>query len=315
MNHVVTNMAHSARERLKNMARAGGRDADYLFQRYAFERFFYRIGESRHADRFILKGASLFTLWMGPMFRVTQDTDLESSLTPDHGRMAAVFREIAETPIPIDDGVVFDLSSLSVEDIKKQDAYKGLRVKFHARMGQARLPLQFDIGFGDSVYPRAEVAEYPVLLGGPPPRIKVYPQYTVVAEKFAAAVELGMANSRLKDYFDLWALSGNFAFDFGILKTAVTRTFARNGLDVPADWPIGLRDEFAGDSMKSSQWNAFLRKTQPQVRPDSLAAAVERIRAFLAPILSGEPRLPLAWSPETKQWEPAPAETPNSAPC
>ena len=196
MNHVVTNMAHSARERLKNMAKAGGRDADYLFQRYAFERFFNRIGESRYADRFILKGASLFTLWMGPMFRVTQDTDLESSLTPDHGRMAAVFREIAKTPLPADDGVVFDFSSLSVENIKKQDNYKGLRAKFHARMGQARLPLQFDIGFGDSVYPRAEVAEYPVLLGGPPPRIKVYPQYTVVAEKFAATVELGMANSR-----------------------------------------------------------------------------------------------------------------------
>ena len=310
MNHVVTNMAHSARERLKNMAKAGGRDADYLFQRYAFERFFYRIGESRYADRFILKGASLFTLWLGPMFRVTQDTDLESSLTPDHGRMAAVFREIAETPVPADDGVVFDFSSLSVEDIKKQDNYKGLRVKFHARMGQARLPLQFDIGFGDSVYPRAEVAEYPVLLGGPPPRIKVYPQYTVVAEKFAATVELGMANSRLKDYFDLWILSGNFAFDLGILTTAVTRTFARNGLAVPTDWPIGLRDEFANDAMKISQWNAFLRKTQPQVRPDSLAAAVERIRAFLAPILSGEPRPPLVWSPETKQWEPAPPETP-----
>jgi hypothetical protein len=118
--------------------------------------FFYRIGQSRHANRFILKGASLFTIWMGPMFRVPQDTDLESSLTPDHGRMADVFREIAEKPVAADDGVVFDLSALSVEDIKKQDDYKGLRVKFHARIGQAKLPLQFDIGFGDSVYPRKE---------------------------------------------------------------------------------------------------------------------------------------------------------------
>lgn len=310
MNHVVANMAHSARERLKNMARAGGRDADYLFQRYAFERFFYRIGESPYANRFILKGASLFTLWMGPMFRVTQDTDLESSLTPDHGRMAAVFREIAGMPVASDDGVVFDLSSLSVEDIKKQDDYKGLRVKFHARMGQARLPLQFDIGFGDSVYPRAEIAEYPVLLGGPKPRIKVYPQYTVVAEKFSAAVELGMANSRLKDYFDLWALSGNFTFDLDILKTAIQRTFSRNGLALPSDWPIGLQDEFAEDAKKISQWNAFLRKTQPQVRPDSLAGAVERIRAFLAPVLGGEDRPHLVWSPETKQWEPSPPEQP-----
>lgn len=234
---------------------------------------------------------------------MTQDTDLESSLTPDHGRMAAVFREIAETPVAYDDGVVFDFSSLSVEDIKKQDDYKGLRVKFHARMGQARLPLQFDIGFGDSVYPRAETAEYPVLLGGPKPRIKVYPQYTVVAEKFAAAVELGMANSRLKDYFDLWALSGNFAFDLGILKTAIERTFSRNGLTVPSNWPIGLQDEFANDAMKISQWNAFLRKTQPQMRPDSLSEAVACIRVFLTPILSGPPHPHLVWSPKTKQWD------------
>ena len=303
MNHTIVNMAHSARERLKNMAKASGRDADYLFQRYAFERFFYRIGQSPHADRFILKGASLFTLWMGPTFRVTQDTDLESTLTPDHERMAAVFREIAETPVPADDGVVFDLSSLSVDDIKKQDDYKGLRVKFHARIGQAKLPLQFDIGFGDSVYPRAEIAEYPVLLGGPKPRIQVYPQYTVVAEKFAAAVDLGMANSRLKDYFDLWVLSGHFPFDLDILQTAVGRTFKRNKLPLPAEWPIGLRDEFATDAMKLSQWNAFLRKTQPQTRPDSLSAAVARIRDFLSPVVSGETRPGLVWSPQTKQWE------------
>ena len=196
-----------------------------------------------------------------------------------------------------------------MEDIKKQDDYKGLRVKFHARMGQARLPLQFDIGFGDSVYPRAEVAEYPVLLGGPPPRIKVYPQYTVVAEKFAAAVELGMANSRLKDYFDLWALTETFPFDCGLLAKAFARTLGRKGFPVPKDWPDGLTDAYASNAMKLSQWNAFLRKTQPQVRPDSLAAAVERIRDFLAPVLSGENRTPLVWSPETKHWEPAPAET------
>lgn len=117
MNHVVTNVAHSVRERLKNLAKASGRDTDYLFQRYAFERFFFRIGKSAHADRFIPKGAALFSLWMGPMFRVTQDTDLESFLTPDHARMADVFREIAATPVPSDDGVAFDFSALSVEDI------------------------------------------------------------------------------------------------------------------------------------------------------------------------------------------------------
>lgn len=108
----------------------------------------------------------------------------------------------------------------------------------------------------------------------------------------------------LKDYFDLWALSGNFAFDLGILKTAIKRTFSRNGLTVPSNWPIGLQDEFANDTMKISQWNAFLRKTQPQMRPDSLSEAVACIRVFLTPILSGPPTHPhLVWSPKTKQWD------------
>jgi hypothetical protein len=150
---------------------------------------------------------------------------------------------------------------------------------------------------------RAEVAEYPVLLGGPKPRMKVYPQYTVVAEKFAAAVELGMANSRLKDYFDLWALSGHFAFNLDLLAMAIRRTFMRNKLALSVEWPIGLRDEFATDALKLSQWNAFLRKTQPQARPESLADAVGRIRLFLSPVVTGESRTGLVWSPRSKQWE------------
>ena len=285
MNHSIVNMGHSARERLKKLATSGGRDPAYLFQRYAFERFYWRIGKSDYAERFILKGASLFTLWMGPMYRVTQDTDLESRLTPDHERIAAAFREIASVPTPSDDGVRYDMNSMTVEDIKKQDDYKGVRVKFNARIEQARIPLQFDIGFGDSVYPKPVFAEYPCLLGGEPPVVLVYPQYTVIAEKFGAMVERGMENSRLKDYFDIWTLSGNFSFDFRLLKTAVSRTFGRKGIGIPQDWPVGLTDAFAEDRDKNLQWRAFLRKTEPASKPDSLADAVTRIREFLRPII------------------------------
>lgn len=165
MNHVVTNLGHSARERLKNLSRESGRISDYLFQRYAYERFFYRLGESRYRSRFVLKGASLFSIWLGPMFRVTQDVDFESSLTPDHELMADVFREIAELRVP-DDGVRFDASSIEVSGIKAEDQYKGVRVKFNAFIEQVRIRLQFDVGFGDSVYPRPEYGTYPVLLGG-----------------------------------------------------------------------------------------------------------------------------------------------------
>ncbi len=298
MNHTVVNVAHSVHERLKNLAKSGGRNADYLYQRYAFERFYWRIGKSAYADRFILKGASLFTLWMGPMYRVTQDTDLESRLTPDHERIARAFREIAAVPAPDDDGVRYDMESLSVEDIKKQDDYKGVRVKFRAYIGSSRFLLQFDIGFGDSVYPTPEFAEYPTLLGGEPPILMVYPQYASIAEKFSAMADLGMANSRLKDYFDIWALAGNFEFDGALLATSVARTVARNGIALPRDWPVGLTDEFSGDTTKNLQWRAFLRKTQPAAVPESLAAAVARIRDFLEPVVFPQNPPPSRWTPE-----------------
>ena len=297
MNHVVTNMGHSARERLKNLAKSGGRDPAYLFQRYAFERFYWRIGKSDYAGRFILKGASLFSLWMGPMYRVTQDTDLESRLTPDHARIAAAFREIAAIPPSADDGVRYDMDSLTVEDIKKQDDYKGVRVKFNAYIERARIPLQFDIGFGDSVFPKPAFAEYPTLLGGEPPVLLVYPQYTVVAEKFGAMAERGMENSRLKDYFDVWALSGNFEFDFPLLETAISRTFGRKGIEIPRDWPIGLTNEFVSDPEKNRQWRAFLRKTKPAAMPGSLEEAVSAIRDFLMPVLFPPKTRPAKWTP------------------
>ena len=303
MNHIVTNMGHSVRVRLKNLAKAGNRDVAYLFQRYAFERFYWRIGKSAYADRFILKGASLFTLWMGPMFRVTQDTDLESTLRPDLEGMKTVFAEIAAIPADHDDGVRYDAASIETSEIKAQDDYKGVRVRLNAYIERARIPLQFDIGFGDSVFPKPQIAEYPVLLGGEHPRLKVYPQYTVVSEKVSAMIDRGMDNTRLKDYFDIWALTETFPFDCGLLATAFARTLGRKGFPVPKDWPDGLTDAYASNAMKLSQWNAFLRKTRPQMRPDSLSDAVARIRAFLSPVLSGAPHPHLVWSPKTKQWD------------
>lgn len=237
------------------------------------------------------------------MFRVTQDTDLESTLRPDLDGMKRVFTEIALLPVEIDDGVRYDTASIETSEIKAQDDYKGVRVNFNALIERARIPLQFDIGFGDSVYPRPLFADYPVLLGGERPRMKVYPQYTVVAEKVSAMIARGMDNCRLKDYFDIWALTETFPFDLGLLATAMARTFERKRFSFAGEWPDGLTDAYATNPMKVSQWKAFLRKTQPQARPESLAEAVCRIRLFLAPVLKGKPRVGLTWSPDSRQWE------------
>ena len=302
MKRAIVNMGHSARERLKAIAKAGGRDANYVFQRYAFERFYYRIGRSSYADRFILKGAALFTLWMGPMFRVTQDTDLESTLTPDHGQLREVFSQIAQIQVEHDDGVRYDCESMEISDIKAEDEYKGVRIKFNAYIEQARIRLQFDIGFGDSVYPRAVFADYPVLLGGDPPRVRVYPQYSSISEKFGAMVSRGMDNSRLKDYFDIWALSANCQFDLELLKTAVARTFKRNGLELLGEWPTGLTDRFAENAMKNSQWRAFIRKTKPTAKPESLKEAIICIRRFLEPVVFAGTDHGAKWLPAEGRW-------------
>lgn len=296
------NTGRSAKDRLLKLRTGTGRELEYVLLRYAFERFLYRLGQSQDAERFVLKGAAAFCLWMGPMFRITRDTDLECRGTPDHGALRDFFRSVCDLPCE-DDGVVFDAGSVSTEDIKKEDKYKGIRVRLVARVEQARLRLQFDVGFGDSVYPAAEYTDYPTLLDGPAPRIRIYPRYSVVAEKFCAIAELGMPNSRLKDYFDLWALAGRFDFEFKTLRTACERTFARNGIPLPERFPVGLTDEFSTDAIKVSQWNGFLRRTQPAERPASLGEAVARIRTFLDPVVFR--RKPGRWSGSALSWDPS----------
>lgn len=282
----ISNVAHSVRDRLLKLSRESGRDFNYVLQRYAYERLYFRLGRSEYAARFVLKGASLFAVWLGPMFRVTQDTDFECNLTADHDCIRNAFFRIAQTEVD-DDGIVFDCTGIASEDIKKEDKYKGIRVKMTAFLGAARIPLQIDVGFGDSIYPAPAYSGYPTLLPGEEPRLKIYPQYTVIAEKVSAMVELGMRNSRLKDYFDLWVMLGKFTFDYALARTAIVRTFARRGLELPKPWPIGLTEEFSGDAMKRAQWTAFLRKVEPQEKPESLGAAIERVREFLDSIVRG----------------------------
>lgn len=294
----LSNVAHSVRDRLLALSREGGRDFNYVLQRYAYERLYFRLGRSVHSARFVLKGASLFAVWLGPMFRVTQDTDFESNLAPDHEGMRKAFSEILMTPVP-EDGLTFDTAGLIVEGIKKEDKYKGVRVRLTARLGVAQIPLQIDIGFGDSIYPSPVYGEYPTLLPGEAPRVKLYPQYTVLAEKISTIVELGMRNSRLKDYFDLWVLLGRFSFDYALFRTALQRTFKRRGLVLPESWPTGLTETFAADAMKQSQWRAFLRKIEPEEKPASLLLAVERVRRFLEPVLrpARDGGMHLVWRP------------------
>ncbi|MFC5580968.1 nucleotidyl transferase AbiEii/AbiGii toxin family protein [Rhodanobacter terrae] len=260
------------------MAKAQSSDFQQVLVRFALERILYRLTQSSHADRFLLKGALLFTLWYDMPHRATRDVDLLGFGASDLDSVAQVFREVAA--IAGDDGIVFDPASVTVESIRKEAGYGGVRVVVVAELARARCKTQIDVGFGDAVVPGPVDSVYPVLLEDlPAPRLRAYPTYTVVAEKLHAIALLGMANSRLKDYFDLSVLLEREILDADLLAEAIQATFERRGMVVPAELPVGLTDEFAQDPSRQALWLAFLKKNGLALEP--LGDVVGRLRSAL----------------------------------
>ena len=257
------NVAASIRARLKQHADARQQDFNLTLTHYGLERLLYRLSVSQHAHRYLLKGALLFSLWYNQPHRPTRDADLLGFGPDDVESAVAVFREIGS--IEVDDGLVFDVTSVKGSVIRKEAGYSGVRVDLLAALDGARIALQVDIGFGDAVTPAPKLVDYPVLLTGlPAPQLRAYPKYTVVAEKLHAVCLLGMANTRMKDYFDLWVLLTEGGLDAAELQRAVEATFARRKLALPLAVPMGLSDAFAQDAAKQRQWSAFLKKNQLQ---------------------------------------------------
>lgn len=277
------NLAASIRDRLLNKARAEKLDYNLLLTRYALERMIYRLSISAERDRFLLKGALLFDLWFDVPHRPTHDADFLGFGSAEIPQVEAVFRDICR--IEVDDGIVFDPDSVKAAEIRKEANYAGVRVTLMGMLDKARCPVQADIGFGDAVEPGPDEVDYPVLLAEmPAPHLRVYPRYTVVAEKLEALTSLGMLNSRMKDYFDLWVLMRYSEFDMQILIRAVAATFDRRQTRVPNGVPVGLSEEFANDPLKKKQWNAFLRKNS--IAPKPLSEVVTDLRDFLMPVLA-----------------------------
>jgi hypothetical protein len=280
-----SNIAASVRQRLLSLSRTEGRDFQEVLTRYALERLLYRLGRTAHHDQFILKGALLFSLWMDERHRATQDMDLLGRGAPEPTRLVSVFQDICVAEVP-DDGLVFHAESVVGGFIREDSTYGGVRLKLRANLERARIPLQVDIGFGDAVVPDPEEREFPALLDFPAPRVIAYRRETSIAEKFLALVSLGMDNSRMKDYFDLWLLSDEFPFDGETLGQAVEACFVRRSVSLPSAVPVGLTADFWQNSSKKTQWNAFVR--QRVATPDALPAfgiVVSQIAEFLLPVL------------------------------
>ena len=249
------NVGASVRQRLLNLAHAGGQPMELLLTRFALERLLYRLSLSPHRERFVLKGAMLLATWFDEPHRATRDVDLLGFGDAAEDALLGTFREIMA--VEVDDGVSFDLKGLRIEAIREEVEYSGSRLRTTAALAGARIPITVDIGFGDAVEPGVEDIDLPVLLDMPSPHLRAYPPETVIAEKFHAMVVLGRANSRMKDYYDVWMLMSTFALDPDRLRKAVVATFARRNTAVPALIPDGLSDAFAADPAKQRQWVAF----------------------------------------------------------
>jgi predicted nucleotidyltransferase component of viral defense system len=291
------NIVASVQARLVERSRELGVEHQLTLARFGGERLLYRLSKSEFADRFILKGAALLLLWLGEPIRPTKDVDLLGFGDTSAEALKRVFVELCGIESP-DDGLTFLPDSVHVDAIREDQEYGGMRVKLMAMLGNVRIPLQVDVGSGDAVVPPPELLDYPGLLDLPRARLRAYRPETSIAEKTEAMVRLALANSRMKDFFDIHRLAETKTFDGETMRLAVAATFTRRGIEIPGERPLALTSEFAGDAQKKVQWTAFLRRAR---RPElaDLSVIVATLERFLWPVLQaaaqGKP-WPRTWS-------------------
>lgn len=248
---------------------------------YVREGILDRLSKSDVADRFILKGASVFQVLLGQPHRPTADIDLLGFGTNEPEKLKAIFTEICR--IPTQDGLNF--TEISTDLLQKGKKYQGVRLKIGGNLNSISFTTQVDVGYGHIVTPKALDAEFPTLLDRVPPRLKIYPKETIVAEKLEAVVVLGLRNSRLKDYYDLLYLSNNFSFEGEILAEAINNTFTRRETPFPKSTPIGMTEKYINyDPVRRKDWKKLFQQGTMDSRP-KLSEAIASIREFLLPPL------------------------------
>lgn len=275
----IKNMGASVRARLLNLSKQRRQSFQFVLTDYVRERLLYRLSQTPHRDRFILKGAMLLTKWFEDPLRPTRDLDFLAIGDDDEDELVRVFKDVCA--VPFADGVVFDPNSIRVDRIREENEYGGLRITGSAKIDTAQVPIAIDIAFGDSVEPGLQEIDLPVLLDFPAPHLRAYARETVIAEKFQAMVMLGRANSRMKDFYDIWVLSRTFEFKDDKLARAIAATFARRKTAIPSELPDALTSDFANDPVKIQQWNSFVADVAYQ--PGTLAEMVKYLAGFLMP--------------------------------
>ena len=289
----MKNVAASVRARLGQQSKAEGQTLDFLIERFAIGRLFWRLSRSRYANLFVLKGAQLFCLWENNPHRPTRDIDFLGFGDSSPEAVKAVFTEILSATVDPNDGL--EWGALTAGPIRDDQRYGGVRVNVQVSLAGARVRIQIDVGFGDAITPKAEEHQWHDLLDYPEAQLLTYPPETVIAEKLEAAVQLDIDNSRMKDFYDLDWLGRHREFDFATLHAAIINTFECRGTTLPRDTPFALTQEFATDSTKQIQWKAFLRKNK--LEGTSFDGLITRLSVFLVPVLLE--------NVHDKQWQPS----------
>lgn len=276
------NIGASVRQRLLNHARETGRPFSELLQYFAMERFLYRLSKSRYFDNFVLKGALMLTAWEAPLSRPTMDIDFLGQIDNNIDTIIAITKDICSQEVE-PDGITFDLTSITGERITEDAYYEGVRIRVRGSLDTARFTMRLDIGFGDVIIPAPVSLEYPTILDLPPPTLRGYSKESTIAEKFEAMVKLGILNSRMKDFFDIWLLSRQFDFEGQRLAAAIKKTFFTRGTDIQSE-PIALTNSFAGDRAKVTQWRGFIRKNRLTNVPQDFGEVIKAIAVFIGPV-------------------------------
>ena len=273
-------MAASVRARLFNLSREREQDFQRVLVSYGLERLLYRLSISEHRDRYVLKGGMLVSLWTIDPGRFTQDVDFLVFGQDDEERLLADFTAILGQEV--DDGLIFDLEELSAAPIREDQVYGGMRLKTTAYLKRTKIPIVIDLGFGDAITAPDYEIDYGSLLDMPGATVRAYSPETVIAEKFQAVIALGIVNSRMKDYYDLYTIPRSVEISDAALVTALKSTFDRRETEIPLARPPGLTAEYTQDPIRQTQWTAYSGGTD--VAEMSLEEISDDIWAQLEPI-------------------------------
>lgn len=300
-----TNKAASVRDKLYNLSRQSGRNFQEIVQYYAMERFLYRLGVSEFQHSFILKGALMLRVWNVPQARATMDIDLLGQLDNSASSIEECIQKILDVSVP-DDGLSFDPKSVTSMEITQDADYQGRRILFFGYLEQMRIRMKIDIGFSDVVLPAPVPIHFPTALDMAPPMLKGYTRESAIAEKFHAMVFLGLQNSRMKDFYDIYVLSSHHSFEGNLLSQSLQATFERRHLNIPSSLLI-TSSSFL--KMKEMQWTAFLKKFPASLLfgiPIHLEEVVQRISSFLLPpcrALLSQETFEKTWNPSVGDWD------------